>query len=119
MSVHDQLGPVSAHVLVMARQASESAMHAEEAHFVFGKGKDAKVAPWTNTSAIMLRGSKSGGQLILGDRAEGVGGCHARLPTRGGGACQPRDDPTEPELSWGVRRGLTAAIGWGWARDSF
>ena len=43
--VLDSLGPVSAYGVVMAAQAGETAIHAEEAHFVFGTGKNAGVKP--------------------------------------------------------------------------
>lgn len=62
----DKTGPVVPYTLVMARQATESAMHAEEAHFVFGSGKAAGVRPWLNDAGIFTLGTKDAGQLLLG-----------------------------------------------------
>ena len=66
----DALGPVSAYGLVMAAQAGETAIHAEEAHFVFGTGKAAGVKPWENDSVIALLGDNNAGQLLVGQQAK-------------------------------------------------
>lgn len=66
----DTLGPVSAYGLVMASQAGETAIHAEEAHFVFGTGKSAGVKPWENDSVIALLGDNNAGQLLVGQQAK-------------------------------------------------
>lgn len=64
----DLLGPVSAYGLVMAGMAGETAIQAEEAHFVFGQGKSAAVAPWTNDSSIVVFGDGSAGQILVGQQ---------------------------------------------------
>ncbi len=66
--VLDTLGPVSAYGVVMAAQAGETAIHAEEAHFVFGVGKSAGVKPWQNDATIALPGDNNAGQLLLGQQ---------------------------------------------------
>lgn len=70
MGLIDALGPVSAYGLVMATQAGETAIHAEEAHFVFGTGKAAGVKPWENDSVIALLGDNNAGQLLVGQQAK-------------------------------------------------
>jgi len=64
----DWRGPVTPYALVMAKQAIEQAMHAEEAHFVFGTGKSAGVKPWLNDAKIFVFGDRDAGQLLLGSR---------------------------------------------------
>jgi hypothetical protein len=64
----DTLGPVSAYGLVMAAKAGETAIQAEEAHFVFGAGKSAGVLPWQNDSVITLLGDNNAGQLLTGQQ---------------------------------------------------
>jgi hypothetical protein len=64
----DTPGPISAYALVMAPQGSDTAIQAEEAHFVFTLGKAAFVKPWLNDSTIFLFGTADAGQLILGTR---------------------------------------------------
>jgi hypothetical protein len=66
--VLDRLGPISPYALVMSAQATESAIHAEEAHFVFGAGKAAGVKPWLNDSAVVLLGDRDAGSLLLAPR---------------------------------------------------
>lgn len=66
--VLDLLGPVSSYALVMSAQAMEGAIHAEEAHFVFGAGKVAGVKPWLNDSAVVLLGDRDAGPLLLAPR---------------------------------------------------
>jgi hypothetical protein len=61
-------GPISPYTLVMAPQAMEGAMHAEEAHFVFGAGKAAGVKPWLNDAAVFLLGEGDAGALLLSPR---------------------------------------------------
>lgn len=68
MGILDLLGPVSPYALVMSAQAMEGAMHAEEAHFVFGAGKAAGVKPWTNDAAVFLLGDRDAGPLLLSPR---------------------------------------------------
>jgi hypothetical protein len=62
----DVLGPVSAYGMVMATQAGETAIQAEEAHFVFGQGKSAGVTPWQNDQTITLLGNNDAGQILVG-----------------------------------------------------
>lgn len=64
----DTRGPVSAYGLTMSRQASETAIHAEEAHFVYLRGKAAGVRPWLSDSALLLLGDADAGQLLTGPR---------------------------------------------------
>ena len=66
--VLDLLGPISPYALVMSAQATEGAIHAEEAHFVFGAGKVAGVKPWLNDSAVVLLGDRDAGPLLLAPR---------------------------------------------------
>jgi hypothetical protein len=76
----DTLGPVTAYGMVMAKQGSELAIHAEESHFVFGAGKAAGVKPWLNDTTIFLLGDKDAGQLLLGPRIKlGVGKWQGKL----------------------------------------
>ena len=64
----DTLGPISAYGIVMSAKAGESAIQAEEAHFVFGAGKSAGVLPWQNDSVITLLGDNNAGQLLTGQQ---------------------------------------------------
>ena len=68
VSLIDTRGPVSAYGVVMAPSAAPTAIHAEEAHFVFGAGKSAGVTPWLNDTAISVFGDKSAGQLLTGQQ---------------------------------------------------
>jgi hypothetical protein len=70
----DSPGPVTPYALVMAKQAAESAMQAEEAHFVFGSGKSAGVKPWLNDATIFIFGDKDAGQLLLAPRIKLIPG---------------------------------------------
>lgn len=62
----DTVGPVSAYGFVMDKKAAETAIHAEEAHFVFGTGSTARVKPWTTDGRIVVLGEKSASQALLG-----------------------------------------------------
>jgi hypothetical protein len=62
-------GPVTTYALTMSRNASEAAMHASEAHFVFTRGKDANVRPWLNDNTLFLLGGNDAGQLLVSLRA--------------------------------------------------
>lgn len=66
--VLDFPGPISPYALVMSSQATEAAIHAEEAHFVFGAGKVAGVKPWLNDSAIVHLGDRDAGPLLVAPR---------------------------------------------------
>ncbi|MBL9040359.1 MAG: hypothetical protein JNM83_02090 [Myxococcales bacterium] len=64
----DNPGPVSPYSLVMLRSATEAAIHAEEAHFVFGAGKSANIKPWFNDAVIAHLGTQDAGVLLVGNR---------------------------------------------------
>lgn len=64
----DTAGPVSSYSLAMLRSATESAIQAEEAHFVFGAGAAAKIKPWMNDAAIGHLGTQDAGTLLVGGR---------------------------------------------------
>ncbi len=64
----DTPGPVSPYSLVMLRAATEAAILAEEAHFVFGAGASAKLKPWMNDAAIAHLGTQDAGTLLVGSR---------------------------------------------------
>ncbi|MBL9003730.1 MAG: hypothetical protein JNJ46_05750 [Myxococcales bacterium] len=66
--VLDVLGPISPYAMVMSAQATEAAIHAEEAHFVFGEGQMAKVKPWLNDSAVVHLSDQDAGPLLLSPR---------------------------------------------------
>ncbi len=70
MGILDLPGPVSPYALVMSPQAMEGAMHAQEAHFVFGAGKAAGVKPWLNDAAVFLLGDRDAGPLLLSPRIQ-------------------------------------------------
>lgn len=70
----DTPGPVTPYAFTMAKSGPEAAIQAEEAHFVFGVGKNAGVKPWVNDAAIFVLGDKDAGQLLIGPRVKlGVG----------------------------------------------
>lgn len=64
----DTPGPVSPYSLVMMRSSTEAAIHAEEAHFVFGAGKSANIKPWLNDAVITHLGTQDAGVLLVGTR---------------------------------------------------
>lgn len=66
----DVLGPVSPYALVMNPAATEGAMQAEEAHFVFGAGQAAGVKPWLNDNAVYWLGDRDAGALLLSARSK-------------------------------------------------
>jgi hypothetical protein len=66
----DLPGPISPLALVAPRQSPEAAIHAQEAHFVFGFGMDGGVLPWTVTDSVVTRDERSGGQVLLGQHIQ-------------------------------------------------
>ncbi|MCS6913947.1 MAG: hypothetical protein RMK29_14405 [Myxococcales bacterium] len=62
----DLPGPVSPLVLVVPRESPERAIHAEEAHFVFGFGRLGGVTPWTNEEALLIQDERASTQVLLG-----------------------------------------------------
>ena len=64
----DTPGPVSPYSLIMMRSATEAAIQAEEAHFVYGAGKAANIKPWLSDAAIVHLGTQDAGSLLLGNR---------------------------------------------------
>lgn len=64
----DTTGPVSPYTLTMMKSATEPAILAEEAHFVYGAGRAANIKPWLSDAAIVHLGTQDSGTLILGQR---------------------------------------------------
>jgi hypothetical protein len=66
----DLPGPVSPIAVVVPRGAMERAIHATEAHFVFGFGQAGGVLPWISDENIVAQDERSGAQLLLGLHAQ-------------------------------------------------
>lgn len=66
----DTPGPVSPYILTMMKSATEPAILAEEAHFVFGAGRAANIKPWLSDAAIVHLGTQDSGTLLLGQRVK-------------------------------------------------
>jgi hypothetical protein len=84
----------------MAKQVAETAIQAEEAHFVFSTGMAAGVKPWLNDSAILLLGDKDAGQLLLAPRI--------KLPI---GKWQGKLVVTPTDLTTAIQNDPTTAVG--------
>lgn len=61
-------GPVSPYAFVMSPRATESAISAQEAHFVYRLGQQAEIRPWLNSASIWVLGERDAGQLLLAPR---------------------------------------------------
>ena len=85
MGILDLPGPVSPLRPGDVAAGMEGAMHAQEAHFVFGAAKAAGVKPWLNDAAVFLLGDRDAGPLLLSPRIQ--------LPIGKGGAPGARSTP--------------------------
>lgn len=62
------VGPAAAYSFAMLKTTAETAIHAEEAHFVFGAGQRAQLKPWLSDARLAHLGPKDGGTLLVGSR---------------------------------------------------
>jgi len=61
-------GPVAAYTFSMSKTATEAAILAPEAHFVFGAGQSAGLKPWISDAAIAHLGQQDAGTLLTAPR---------------------------------------------------
>lgn len=64
--VLDTLGPVQSFVFAVPLASSQTAITAEEAYFVYGFGRDGKVAPWLDNSLLFTRPVTKGTVISIG-----------------------------------------------------
>lgn len=63
--VRDYLGPVEAYGFAVPAASTQTSISRDAAYFVFGFGADSGVLPWTDPTAIFIRGAGSGTQQML------------------------------------------------------
>lgn len=91
--VVDLVGAVSPLALVTSALSPEQSIHAGEAYFIYGKGKDANVRPWLDEAVLVKRDPSSSLAVLFGLRL-GVAPARLRgvLPACNGGLCVTESD---------------------------